>query len=281
MTVPGDAPAIRVQAVPMNRMASAEGSPMVRIVDVWKSHGQNTVLKGVNLEAARGSVLCLLGPSGAGKSTLLRCVNALERCDRGIVYVDGVAIDCQQRGNAFYRMTERQLSRQRAEIGMVFQNFNLFPHMSVIENIIEGPIRARRERRSVALDRAQDLLARVGLTRKADAYPRQLSGGQQQRVAIARALAMTPKLMLFDEPTSALDPHLVGEVLEVIKSLARTGMTMMIVTHEVQFAREIADVVAVMADGVIAELGSPATVLARPSDPRVQSFLARALRQPV
>ena len=263
----------------MNAISSTCIEPMVRIVDVWKNRGHNRVLKGVNLEASRGSVLCLLGPSGAGKSTLLRCVNALESCDRGIVYVDGVAIGCRRRGDAFYRMPERDICGQRAEIGMVFQNFNLFPHLSVIENIVDAPIRVRKEPRSVALDRGHALLARVGLAGKAHGYPRQLSGGQQQRIAIARALAMRPKLMLFDEPTSSLDPHLVGEVLEVIRSLAETGMTMVIVTHEVQFAQEIADRVAIMTDGVIAECGPPQTILAQPSDPRVQAFLARSLRQ--
>jgi polar amino acid transport system ATP-binding protein len=253
--------------------------PLVRITDVWKQRGRNTVLKGVNLEATRGQVVCLLGPSGAGKSTLLRCINALEACDRGIVSVDGVPIGVEQRGGAFYRMRETALSRQRAEIGMVFQNFNLFPHMSVLENIIDAPIRVRGESRVAAVARARELLARVGLTEKETAFPRQLSGGQQQRIAIARALAMQPKLMLFDEPTSALDPHLVGEVLDVIKDLAASGMTMIIVTHEVQFAREVADVVAVMVDGVIAESGPPAQVLARPRDPRVQAFLARSLRE--
>ncbi|MBO1073337.1 amino acid ABC transporter ATP-binding protein [Roseomonas marmotae] len=252
---------------------------MVRIVDVWKQRGRNMVLKGVHMQAMRGQVVCLLGPSGAGKSTLLRCINALEACDRGIVYIDGVAIGCEERNGAFYRMPERRLSRQRAEIGMVFQNFNLFPHMSVLDNIIDAPIRVRGEKRSAATERAHDLLARVGLSEKVHAYPRQLSGGQQQRIAIARALAMTPKLMLFDEPTSALDPHLVGEVLEVIKDLAATGMTMIIVTHEVQFAREVADTVAIMVDGVIAEAGPPSQVLAHPRDPRVQSFLARSLRE--
>jgi ABC-type polar amino acid transport system ATPase subunit len=254
--------------------------PLVRVSDVWKQRGRNIVLKGVNLEAARGQVVCLLGPSGAGKSTLLRCINALESCDRGIITVDGEMIGVEQRGGAFYRMKEAPLSRQRASIGMVFQNFNLFPHMTVLDNIADAPVRVLGERRSLVLDRARELLARVGLSDKTTAYPRQLSGGQQQRIAIARALAMQPKLMLFDEPTSALDPHLVGEVLEVIQDLAAIGMTMIIVTHEVQFARDVADIVAVMADGVIAEVGPPAEVLSRPRDPRVQSFLARALREP-
>jgi polar amino acid transport system ATP-binding protein len=251
---------------------------MVQIVDVWKYRGSNLVLKGVDLEAQRGEVVCLLGPSGAGKSTLLRCINALEACDRGLVHVDGVTIGAKKRGNVYYRMSEREVSRQRADIGMVFQSFNLFPHMSVMDNITDAPIRVLGEKPSAARERARDLLQRVGLSDKADSFPRHLSGGQQQRIAIARALAMNPKLMLFDEPTSALDPHLVGEVLEVIKSLASMGMTMIIVTHEVQFAREIGDVAAVMSDGVIAEYGPAKEVLCKPNDPRAQAFLARVLR---
>ena len=252
--------------------------PLVRIVDVWKHRGGELVLKGINLEAKRGEVVCLLGPSGAGKSTLLRCVNALEGADRGLVYVDGATIGCVERRGVFYRMRESDLARQRADIGMVFQNFNLFPHMTALNNITEAPIRVRGERPTAARERGRELLRRVGLAEKADAFPRHLSGGQQQRVAIARALAMEPKLMLFDEPTSALDPHLVGEVLDVIKGLAASGMTMIIVTHEVQFAREIGDVAAVMAGGVIAEVGPAREVLTRPTDPRARAFLARSLR---
>jgi polar amino acid transport system ATP-binding protein len=257
---------------------SSADQPLVRIVDVWKYRGGNLVLKGVNLESRRGQVVCLLGPSGAGKSTLLRCINALEGADRGLVYVDGVTIGCEERRGVYYRMRERDVARQRADIGMVFQNFNLFPHMSALDNITDAPIRIRGERPAEARDRGRELLRRVGLAEKADAFPRHLSGGQQQRVAIARALAMSPKLMLFDEPTSALDPHLVGEVLDVIKGLAASGMTMIIVTHEVRFAREIGDVAAVMADGVIAEVGPAREVLTRPSDPRARTFLARSLR---
>jgi polar amino acid transport system ATP-binding protein len=255
----------------------AGDTPLVRILDVWKRRGSNTVLRGINLEAWRGQVLCLLGPSGAGKSTLLRCINALEPSDRGIIYVDGVAIGCREQSGAYYRIPERALARQRADIGMVFQNFNLFPHMSVLDNITDAPIRVRGEPRASAREHAFELLDRVGLPDKASSYPRHLSGGQQQRIAIARALAMSPKLMLFDEPTSSLDPHLVGEVLDVIKSLAATGMTMMVVTHEVQFAREVSDAVAIMADGVIAEYGPPDEVLRRPRDPRARAFLARSL----
>ncbi|WP_319799632.1 amino acid ABC transporter ATP-binding protein [Acidisoma silvae] len=252
--------------------------PMVRIDDLWLSRGVNAILKGVSLTVARGSVTALLGPSGAGKSTLLRCVNALETYDRGLIHVDDLLIGCEKRGDQYFRLGERVLSRQRAEIGMVFQSFNLFPHMTVLENIIGAPIRVRGQGRAEAIAHARDLLRKVGLSEKEHAFPKQLSGGQQQRIAIARSLAMRPKLMLFDEPTSALDPHLVGEVLHVIRDLAKGGMTMMIVTHEVQFAREVADRVAVMVDGQIAECGPAAAVLSNPQDARVRAFLSRTLR---
>jgi polar amino acid transport system ATP-binding protein len=255
--------------------------PMLRIENVWKAHGRSQVLRGVSLDVARGTVLCLLGPSGAGKSTLLRCVNALESPDRGLIRLDGMLIGAELHEGTYRRMRESALSRQRAEIGMVFQNFNLFPHMSVLDNIADAPLRVRREKRAVVLERARTLLARFGLADKAAAYPRQLSGGQQQRVAIARALAMEPRLMLFDEPTSALDPHLVGEVRAVIQDLARTGMTMMIVTHEVAFARDVAEEVAIMIDGSIVERGPPGHVLRDPRDARTRNFLARTLPEPV
>ncbi len=262
----------------------AEGAgrrtPMVRIVDVWKTRGRNEVLKGVNFTAEKGQVVCLLGPSGAGKSTLLRCINALEANDSGVVYVDGVSIGCEERDGRFHQISERALCRQRAEIGMVFQDFNLFPHMTVLDNVIDAPVRVKRVPRAAAVQRAKELLARVGLADKATSYPRHLSGGQQQRVAIARALAMEPKVMLFDEPTSSLDPHLVGEVLDVMKSLAATGMTMIVVTHEVGFAREVADLVAIMADGLIIESGPPSQVLSNPRDSRARAFLARSLPAP-
>lgn len=257
---------------------SETAKPLVRCEDIWKKRGQNVVLKGVNLEARRGEVICLLGPSGAGKSTLLRCINAIELADRGLVYVDDVPIGCHAQNGGYMRMTETELSRQRADIGMVFQNFNLFPHMSVLQNIIDAPIRVRGEKKSDAVERAHDLLRKVGLSDKVNAYPRHLSGGQQQRIAIARALAMQPKLMLFDEPTSALDPHLTDEVLDVIKGLAASGMTMIIVTHEIHFARDVADTVAVMGDGVIMEIGAAKDVLTRPKDPRTRAFLARSLQ---
>ena len=257
--------------------AGHSGSAMVRIVEVWKRRGHNEVLKGINFSADRGEVVCLLGSSGAGKSTLLRCINALEENDSGVVYVDGVAIGCREHDGKLYRLSERKLCLQRADIGMVFQNFNLFPHLTVLQNIVDAPVRVKREPRPVVVERARELLARVGLADRGESYPRHLSGGQQQRVAIARALAMQPKVMLFDEPTSALDPLLVGEVLEVMKQLAASGMTMIVVTHELSFAREVADTVAVMADGQIIECGPPERVLTNPSDPRARVFLGRAL----
>jgi polar amino acid transport system ATP-binding protein len=260
-----------------NRVSGAPSDPMIEIVKVWKRRGHNEVLKGVSFCAHRGEVLCLLGPSGAGKSTLLRCINALEENDSGVVYVDGISIGCRERLGRLHQISERELCRQRANIGMVFQNFNLFPHMTVLENIVDAPLRVKKEAPDVVLKRAEELLARVGLADKGSSYPRHLSGGQQQRVAIARALAMEPKVMLFDEPTSALDPHLVGEVLDAMKSLAESGMTMIVVTHELSFAREVADRVAVMCDGLIIESGPPEIVLSDPKDPRARAFLGRAL----
>jgi polar amino acid transport system ATP-binding protein len=260
-------------------MHATDTVPLVRISNVWKKRGHNVVLKGVNLEARQGQVVCLLGPSGAGKSTLLRCINAIEMVDKGMIYIDGVPIGCEEKDGKLYRMSEANVSRQRADIGMVFQNFNLFPHMSVLDNIIDAPIRVRKEKRADVVERAHDLLQRVGLSEKAKSYPRHLSGGQQQRIAIARALAMRPKLMLFDEPTSALDPHLTDEVLDVMKQLAATGMSMVVVTHEIHFARNVADVVAVMADGIIIEAGHPKDILTKPQDPRTRAFLARSLQE--
>jgi len=250
-------------------------SPILRLIDIHKSFGGTEVLKGVDLEAAKGEVICLLGPSGAGKSTLLRCINMIETPDRGLVLLDGVPIGCREQGGRYIRISERALSRQRADIGMVFQSFNLFPHMTVLGNIIDAPIRVRGLGRAEAVERARVLLERVGLVGRADAYPRELSGGQQQRIAIARALAMEPKLMLFDEPTSALDPQLTEEVLAVMRDLADSGMTMIVVTHEIGFAREVADRVIIMADGRIIETGSPAQVLDSPADPLTRGFLAR------
>ncbi|WKD57761.1 Glutamine transport ATP-binding protein GlnQ [Corynebacterium capitovis DSM 44611] len=249
-------------------------APMIEAVDVWKSFGTLDVLKGVSLEVAPGSVTCLIGPSGSGKSTFLRCVNHLEKVTAGRLYVDGELIGYRERDGILYEMSEKDAARQRRNIGMVFQNFNLFGHRTVLDNIIEAPVQVKGEPVDKAKARAMELLAMVGLESKAQAYPIQLSGGQQQRVAIARAVAMDPKLMLFDEPTSALDPELVGEVLRVMKDLARGGMTMLVVTHEMAFAREVADHVVFMADGRIVESGAPAEVLDNPREERTQAFLS-------
>ncbi|WP_396903287.1 amino acid ABC transporter ATP-binding protein, partial [Mycolicibacterium sp.] len=224
---------------------------MVRAESVCKNFGALHVLKGVTLDVGRGEVLCMVGPSGSGKSTFLRCINHLEQVNAGRLYVDGELIGYRERGGKLHEMAPRDAARQRRDIGMVFQHFNLFPHRTALDNIIEAPMRVKRVKKDAAVARAKDLLDQVGLAAKADAYPAQLSGGQQQRVAIARALAMNPKLMLFDEPTSALDPELVGEVLAVIKKLAGEGMTMVVVTHEMGFAREVADKLVFMDGGVI------------------------------
>jgi len=250
---------------------------MVEARDVRKSYGASVVLNGAQFVAGEGEVVCLLGPSGAGKSTFLRCINGLETIDRGMVYVDGQPIGYREIAGALHELSETERCRQRAAVGMVFQNFNLFAHMTVLQNVTDAPIRIKREAREAVMERAHELLRRVGLGDKTNAYPRQLSGGQQQRVAIARALAMRPKLMLFDEPTSALDPELVGEVLDVMKALAGSGMTMIIVTHEIAFAREVADRVAVMDGGVIVESGPPGEVLVEPRHARTRAFLARVL----
>jgi polar amino acid transport system ATP-binding protein len=251
--------------------------PMVRAVDVHKRYRREEVLKGIDLEVKAGDVLCLIGPSGSGKSTFLRCINHLEKIDAGRVYVDGELVGYRERGGVLYEMHPREVCRQRADIGMVFQRFNLFPHLTALENVIEAPLRVRGDSKPAALERAHALLARVGLQDKAGAYPAHLSGGQQQRVAIARALAMRPKLMLFDEPTSALDPELVGEVLAVMRALADDGMTMIVVTHEMAFARDAGDKVAFMDGGVVVESGPPGEVLSRPRHERTRSFLARII----
>lgn len=250
---------------------------MVRAEGVHKAFGRLEVLKGIDLEVPVGSVHCIIGPSGSGKSTFLRCVNHLEKIDRGRLSVDGDLVGYRQQGDKLYELKDREVCAQRAEIGMVFQRFNLFPHMKVVDNVTIGPQRVKGESKSVTTERAERLLARVGLAEKAGAYPNQLSGGQQQRVAIARALAMEPKLMLFDEPTSALDPELVGEVLDVMKGLAQDGMTMIVVTHEMGFAREVADQVTFMDEGVVVEAGPPAAVLGNPSHERTRSFLSKVL----
>ncbi len=253
----------------------APARPMVRAEGVHKRYGRDEVLKGIDLEVATGEVLCLIGPSGSGKSTFLRCINHLEKIDAGRIEVDGELVGYRARGERLHEMAEKDVCRQRASIGMVFQRFNLFPHMTALENIVEAPIRVRHESPEVAVARAEALLRRVGLTEKAGAYPSRLSGGQQQRVAIARALAMEPKLMLFDEPTSALDPELVDEVLSVMRGLAEDGMTMIVVTHEMAFARDAGDRVAFMDGGVVVESGPPEDLLTNPRHERTKLFLAR------
>ncbi|MDO4609228.1 amino acid ABC transporter ATP-binding protein [Corynebacterium sp.] len=257
--------------------ANPAAHPMVEAQKVRKSFGRLEVLKGVDLVVPRGSVTCLIGPSGSGKSTLLRCVNHLEKVTAGRLYVDGDLIGYREREGILHEISERDAAKQRADIGMVFQSFNLFPHRTVLGNIVEAPVHVKGIPAKKAEDRAMELLQMVGLAHKADAYPVQLSGGQQQRVAIARALAMDPKLMLFDEPTSALDPELVGEVLNVMRSLAEQGMTMIVVTHEMGFAREVADQVAFMEDGRIVELGTPAEVLDNPANQRTRDFMSSLL----
>jgi len=253
------------------------GTPMVRAESVHKSFGRLEVLRGVSLEVRPRDVLCLIGPSGSGKSTFLRCINHLEKIDAGRLWVDGELVGYRQNGGKLYELRDAEVCRKRAEIGMVFQRFNLFPHMTALENVAEAPVLVNREPKATVLERAHRLLDRVGLSDKADAYPNQLSGGQQQRVAIARALAMQPKLMLFDEPTSALDPELVGEVLDVMRGLAEEGMTMVVVTHEMGFAREVGDSLVFMDGGVIVEQGTPREVLANPRHERTRTFLSKVL----
>lgn len=250
---------------------------MVEAQQVWKSFGSLDVLKGIDLEIPQGSVTCLIGPSGSGKSTLLRCVNHLEKVTAGRLYVDGELIGYRERDGVLHEISERDAARQRAGIGMVFQQFNLFSHRTALENIMEAPVQVKGVPAAQARQRGLELLDQVGLAHKADAYPLQLSGGQQQRVAIARAVAMDPKLMLFDEPTSALDPELVGEVLRVMKDLAAQGMTMLVVTHEMGFAREVADHVVFMDAGVVVESGPPAAVLDNPQEQRTREFLSNLL----
>ncbi|WP_306856155.1 MULTISPECIES: amino acid ABC transporter ATP-binding protein [unclassified Streptomyces] len=250
---------------------------MVDIRSVHKSFGSLDVLKGIDLQVRTGEVTVVLGPSGSGKSTLLRTINHLEKADRGEITVDGAPVGYRRTGDRLYELPEREVLRRRTKIGFVFQNFRLFPHLTVLDNVVEAPVSALKRPRAEAVARAHRLLARVGLADKADAYPAQLSGGQQQRVAIARALALEPRLLLFDEPTSALDPELVGEVLDVIRDLAAQGTTMIVVTHEIAFAREVADTVVFMADGRIVEQGPPEAVLAAPREERTRAFLAKVL----
>ncbi len=250
---------------------------MVRSVDVHKRFGRLEVLRGVSMEVAKGEVVVLIGASGSGKTTFLRCINHLERVNAGRIYVDGELVGYREKNGRLVEDSEREVARKRAAIGMVFQRFNLFPHLTALGNVIEAPIRVKKVPRREAEEAGRERLAKVGLSDKLSAHPAQLSGGQQQRVAIARALAMEPKLMLFDEPTSALDPELVGEVLDVMKSLAREGMTMIVVSHEMGFAREVADRIVFMDEGVIVEEGPPDELFLRPSQPRTKTFLSKIL----
>jgi len=254
--------------------------PLVHAVNVMKSFGDVQVLKGIDMDVHKGQVICLLGPSGSGKTTFLRCINQLETIDGGRIWVDGDLMGYEDRGGTLHRLNNKVIAAQRRGIGMVFQRFNLFPHKTTVENIMEAPVQVKGEKKAQARERAIALLARVGLQDKPSAYPSQLSGGQQQRVAIARAMAMQPKLMLFDEPTSALDPELVGEVLAVMRELAREGTTMIVVTHEMSFAREVADRVVFMDGGVVVEEGDPKSVIDNPQHPRTRSFLRRIEAEP-
>lgn len=252
-------------------------TPMVHAEGVRKHFGKVAVLQGIDLTVERGQVCCLLGPSGSGKSTFLRCINHLEKLDGGRLSVDGAPVGYRQQGNRLHELKEREIARSRRDIGMVFQRFNLFPHMTAVQNVMEAPVKVAGATRAEAREDALRLLDRVGLADRADRYPAQLSGGQQQRVAIARALAMKPKLMLFDEPTSALDPELVGEVLDVMRQLASEGMTMVVVTHEIGFAREVADTAVFMDGGVVVEAGAPRQVLGDPRQERTRAFLSKVL----
>jgi len=261
----------------LDKPAAPVVTPMVRAQDVCKSFGPVEVLKGIDFEVAPGEVACVIGPSGSGKSTFLRCVNHLEKIDAGRLWVDGELVGYREHGGRLHELRDREVALKRRDIGMVFQRFNLFPHMTALGNIVEAPTQVKGESRASARKRAMAVLERVGLVDKADAYPAQLSGGQQQRVAIARALAMEPKLMLFDEPTSALDPELVGDVLDVMRSLAEDGMTMIVVTHEMGFAREVGDTLVFMDDGLVVEKGHPREVLAAPRHERTRAFLSKVL----
>jgi polar amino acid transport system ATP-binding protein len=251
--------------------------PMVKAEGVHKRFGRLEVLRGISLEVGRGEVMCIIGPSGSGKSTFLRTINHLEKINRGRLWVDGNLVGYRQVGDKLHELHDKEVAKRRAEIGMVFQSFNLFGHKTALENVIEAPRQVRGVSRGAATEEAEALLARVGLADKFASYPSQLSGGQQQRVAIARALAMKPKLMLFDEPPSALDPELVGDVLDVMRGLARDGMTMIVVTHEMGFAREVGDQLVFMDEGVIVESGDPRKVLANPQHARTREFLSKVL----
>jgi polar amino acid transport system ATP-binding protein len=263
--------------VRVTSLAADATRPMVKAEGVHKSFGRLEVLKGIDLEVKEREVFCLIGPSGSGKSTFLRCINHLEHIDAGRLYVDGELVGYTRKGERLHELKDKEVCAKRSEIGMVFQRFNLFPHMTAVQNVMLGPTTVKGENRTEVADRARELLNRVGLSDKSDVYPAQLSGGQQQRVAIARALAMRPKLMLFDEPTSALDPELVGDVLAVMRSLAEEGMTMVVVTHEMGFARDVGDSLVFMDAGVVVETGHPKDVLVNPQNERTRSFLSRVL----
>ncbi|WP_026556475.1 amino acid ABC transporter ATP-binding protein [Arthrobacter sp. 35W] len=250
---------------------------LVEITGVRKSYGAVEVLKGVSLTVPPGGVAVIVGPSGSGKSTLLRTINHLEKVDGGYITIDGALVGYRVRGRTLHELPAKEILRQRTEIGMVFQNFNLFPHLTALENVIEAPVVAQGKSKAEARRRGLELLDRVGLKDRAGAYPRQLSGGQQQRVAIARALALDPKILLFDEPTSALDPELVNEVLDVIRELATSGTTLIIVTHEMGFARDVADTVVFMDDGRIVEAGTPAEIFSNPREERTRSFFSKII----
>jgi polar amino acid transport system ATP-binding protein len=258
-------------------MTEISAQPLVAVRQVAKAFGGFQALRGVSLDVRGGEVLCLIGASGSGKTTLLRCINQLIQPDRGGIWLDGELLGVREEGGRLHRLGETQIARQRLKTGMVFQRFNLFQHMTALQNVIEGPVQVQRRKPAEAKSDAMELLRRVGLAEMADRYPSQLSGGQQQRVAIARALAMNPMLMLFDEPTSALDPELVGEVLTVMRELARSGMTMIIVTHELGFAREVADTVVYMDEGLIVESGPPSQVLSQPRESRTKAFLSAVI----
>ncbi|TWP33032.1 amino acid ABC transporter ATP-binding protein [Leekyejoonella antrihumi] len=250
---------------------------MVLAESVRKSFGMVEVLRGIDLEVAAGEVMVIIGPSGSGKSTFLRCINHLEKINSGRLSVDGELVGYREHGGKIFELKDREVCRKRAEIGIVFQHFNLFPHMTVLGNIIEAPVRVKGQEKTEAIANARRLLTQVGLADRETAYPAQLSGGQKQRIAIARALAMEPKLMLFDEPTSALDPELVGEVLDVMKQLAKAGMTMVVVTHEIGFAREVGDSLVFMDEGIIVERGHPKEIINSPKHERTRAFLSKVL----
>lgn len=263
----------------MNAPTLRTGDPLVHAVNVSKSFHDNHVLRGIDLDVYPGQVVVLLGPSGSGKTTFIRCINQLETIDGGRIYVDGDLMGYEDRDGVLHRLNDKKIAAQRRDIGMVFQRFNLFPHKTALENVMEAPIQVKGEPRKEVEERARTLLARVGLGDKPAAYPGMLSGGQQQRVAIARALCMRPKLMLFDEPTSALDPELVGEVLTVMRELASEGMTMVVVTHEMGFAKEVSDHVVFMDGGVVVEEGHPKDVIDNPQHERTKLFLRRVLAE--